>query len=220
MGVYAHVSSIYDLVETIALSNAEDIALAAPDGRKLTYGALLQKVRTIGSVLRRLHIEKIDRVAVVLPNSPDMAIAFLGVASFSVCAPLNPKLLAGEYKFYLTDLNAKALLVAEGSPAAATQVGTELGLEIINLDQLDDELIDTSRSAREGPHCMDYGSGLDISLVLHTSGTTSLPKLVPLSHQNLCASAHNVCKSLMLTSEDRCLNVMPLFHIHGEARDG
>src|SRR5262249_20241065 len=55
----------------------------------------------------------------------------------------------------------------------------------------------------------------DAALVLHTSGTTSRPKLVPLTQANLCTSAHNVCATLQLLPTDRCLNVMPLFHIHG-----
>ncbi len=52
-------------------------------------------------------------------------------------------------------------------------------------------------------------------MVLHTSGTTSRPKMVPLTHSNLCTSAENISSTLNLVENDRCLNVMPLFHIHG-----
>jgi acyl-CoA synthetase (AMP-forming)/AMP-acid ligase II len=55
----------------------------------------------------------------------------------------------------------------------------------------------------------------DIALILHTSGTTSRPKIVPLLQSNVAASAHHIADSLNLTAADRCLNVMPLFHIHG-----
>jgi acyl-CoA synthetase (AMP-forming)/AMP-acid ligase II len=55
----------------------------------------------------------------------------------------------------------------------------------------------------------------DVALVLHTSGTTARPKIVPLSHANLTASAANIGRTLALGSDDVCLNVMPLFHIHG-----
>ena len=55
----------------------------------------------------------------------------------------------------------------------------------------------------------------DVALVLHTSGTTARPKIVPLTHENLCRSAANVAGTLRLEADDRCLNVMPLFHIHG-----
>ena len=66
-----------------------------------------------------------------------------------------------------------------------------------------------AESAGDGPRA-DH-----VALVLHTSGTTSRPKLVPLTHGNLCVSARNVARTLELTQADRCLNVMPLFHIHG-----
>ena len=55
----------------------------------------------------------------------------------------------------------------------------------------------------------------DVALVLHTAGTTSYPKMVPLSHTHLCASARNHVTALALSEGDRCLNVMPLFHVHG-----
>jgi acyl-CoA synthetase (AMP-forming)/AMP-acid ligase II len=55
----------------------------------------------------------------------------------------------------------------------------------------------------------------DVALVLHTSGTTSRPKIVPLSQRNVCASARNIRGFLSLGATDRGLNIMPLFHIHG-----
>ena len=55
----------------------------------------------------------------------------------------------------------------------------------------------------------------DVALILHTSGTTSKPKMVPLTHLNLCTSAKNIVQTLNLDRSDRCINIMPLFHIHG-----
>jgi acyl-CoA synthetase (AMP-forming)/AMP-acid ligase II len=55
----------------------------------------------------------------------------------------------------------------------------------------------------------------DIALVLHTSGTTARPKIVPLSQANICASARHIGATLALSPADACLNIMPLFHIHG-----
>ena len=51
--------------------------------------------------------------------------------------------------------------------------------------------------------------------MLHTSGTTSRPKVVPLTNKNIYSSAINISNSLKLSSEDHCYNIMPLFHIHG-----
>ena len=63
--------------------------------------------------------------------------------------------------------------------------------------------------------CGRLAQAEDVALLLHTSGTTSRPKLVPLTQQNLCVSAANIRTALQLTAADRCLNIMPLFHIHG-----
>jgi acyl-CoA synthetase (AMP-forming)/AMP-acid ligase II/aryl carrier-like protein len=60
-------------------------------------------------------------------------------------------------------------------------------------------------------------AGSDVALMLHTSGTTAKPKIVPLTHENLRASASNIAAWLGLSAYDRCHNVMPLFHIHGLA---
>ncbi len=66
------------------------------------------------------------------------------------------------------------------------------------------------RSAQSG-----YSIARDIALVLHTSGTTSRPKMVPLSVGNLCASAAHIGRTLQFQPGDIGLNIMPLFHIHG-----
>src|SRR5205823_3901767 len=60
-----------------------------------------------------------------------------------------------------------------------------------------------------------YAHEDDVALVLHTSGTTSRPKIVPLSQTNIAVSAGNIVRTLALTSADANLNIMPLFHIHG-----
>ena len=74
-----------------------------------------------------------------------------------------------------------------------------------------------ARRCALGLHRRVSGAGLpdDIALVLHTSGTTSRPKIVPLPQINVTASAYHIGETLALTPEDVCLNIMPLFHIHG-----
>ena len=159
-----------------------------------------------------------DRVAIVLPNGPEMAVAFVGVAAAATCAPLNPAYSRSEFEFYLADLNPKALIVQSGMNVAAVAVAEERGIPIIELlpkpeaaagmfDLRDNELPLTAD--------VDLPKANDIALVLHTSGTTSRPKMVPLTHANLLASAGNIAATLRLSEADLCLNVMPLFHIHG-----
>lgn len=159
-----------------------------------------------------------DRVAVVLPNSPEMAVAFLGIASCATCAPLNPGYRESEYDFYLSDLNAKALIFQSGVAEAAVEVARKRGIPLVELSPIKEAaagifqltIEEVNNRGKSG-----IAQSSDVALVLHTSGTTSRPKIVPLTHSNLCSSARNVSSTLNLVENDRCLNVMPLFHMHG-----
>jgi acyl-CoA synthetase (AMP-forming)/AMP-acid ligase II len=158
-----------------------------------------------------------------------MAVAFLGVSASCVCAPLNPAYRIEEFEFYLRDLDAAAIVIeggAEGGADSPARVAaTGLGIGIIELEKSAAsagvfELSDCTL-ARPGQVRAAVASGAtsdpapDTALVLHTSGTTSKPKIVPLTLANLSVSAAQVAAGLQLTSGDRCLNIMPLFHIHG-----
>jgi acyl-CoA synthetase (AMP-forming)/AMP-acid ligase II len=162
-----------------------------------------------------------DRVAIVLDNGPEMAAAFLSIAGAATAAPLNPTYRAEEFEFYLTDLRAKLLVVARGKESPAIDVAEKLGVPIARLVAHPErgagsfDLDFPSGAAMEAPRSARPATPDDIALVLHTSGTTSRPKIVPLSHRNICASAANIRRTLSLTANDRGLVIMPLFHIHG-----
>jgi acyl-CoA synthetase (AMP-forming)/AMP-acid ligase II/acetyltransferase-like isoleucine patch superfamily enzyme/acyl carrier protein len=147
-----------------------------------------------------------------------MAVAFLAVAAGATCAPLNPAYTEDEFEFYISDLNARALIVAAGMQSPARVVARRHRLPIFELvPAATDEagLFTLSVDAPSPAHEPIFARSSDTALVLHTSGTTSRPKIVPLTHANLCRSAFNTATTLSLTPTDRCLNVMPLFHIHG-----
>lgn len=153
----------------------------------------------------------------MVENGPHAASAFLAIASAAVCAPLNPAYRAAELDFYLSDLRAQAVVVGSTVDTPVRDVASRLGVEIIDLH--DDASLPAGLFALDGGTVPDDRvvvprPGAE-ALVLHTSGTTARPKIVPLAHGNLAASARNVADTLALGSADRCLNVMPLFHIHG-----
>jgi len=189
-------------------------ALTAPGDPDLSYGALRDVVARVRRQLAARGIGPGNRVAIVLPNGPEMAVAFLAVASGASAAPLNPNYKLAEYAFYLSDLAPKLVLVAPGSDNPVRRAAMDLGIAVAELRvesdgpagafTLWDEEVEAAMPAPS-----------DEALVLHTSGTTSRPKVVPLSQANLFASARNIAQTLELTPQDHCLNVMPLFHIHG-----
>ena len=210
--------TIHQILERQASQSPEAIAITAPNRQPLTFGHLYQHMQKTVSRLNELGIGRNDRVAVVLPNGPEMASAFLSVASGATSAPLNPAYRFNEFDFYLSDLNAKALIVLSGMDSPAIDVAQARGIPLIELSPT----LGAEAGLFEltGNECASVSQGGlaqpdDVALVLHTSGTTSRPKIVPLIQTNICTSAHNICTTLALTGNDRCLNVMPLFHIHG-----
>jgi len=213
-------SKFTHLPELLAAQPSQQKALRAPDRPALSYGDLSGLVAHTLHALNGWGIGRGDRVAMVLPNGPEMAAAFLAVASAATAAPLNPAYRSDEFEFYMTDLRAKALIVDQGSSSAAIAVAERLGLTLIELTPtgLGAGAFTLARRGGAAPAAAAHGGPAgpdDVALILHTSGTTSRPKIVPLSHRNVCASAGNVRASLALGPNDVGLNIMPLFHIHG-----
>lgn len=196
-------------------------AIGAPERPWLDFGRLRLLIDETRLSLAAAGIGPGDRVAIVLPNGPEMAASFIAVAASATTAPLNPAYKAEEFDFYLSDLGAKALIVAHGDESPAIAVAKKHGCLILRLV--------TEPGAPAGAFRLVAGPGArpleekapkaasadDVALVLHTSGTTSRPKIVPLLQRNLAASARHIGATLRLSPEDRCLNIMPLFHIHG-----
>jgi acyl-CoA synthetase (AMP-forming)/AMP-acid ligase II len=178
---------------------------------------LHHQVHRNAASLRNLGVGSGDRVAVVLPNGPAAAVAFLSVATVSVCAPLNPAYTADEFDYFLKDLDAVAVLVPFGEATPVRDVAEARGVAVLefkhDVGRGRFELVFDAPAIRPSPG--EVADPQSVALVLHTSGTTARPKMIALSHTNLCASAANIRSVLRLTGDDVCLNVMPLFHIHG-----
>ncbi|HYM32066.1 MAG TPA: acyl--CoA ligase [Candidatus Cybelea sp.] len=204
--------------EVLAAGRDNDAAIAAPDRRSMTFAELR---RLSGATVQRLNamgLGRGDRIGIVLPNGPEMATAFLCIAQGATTAPLNPAYRADEFDFYLSDLNAKGLVVEMGSSSPAIEVARRRNIPIIAL-QADGSGpaggFTLDAAIKGAPASAGPAGPEDVALVLHTSGTTSRPKIVPLNHRNVSATARHIRETLHLTRKDRCLNVMPLFHIHG-----
>lgn len=206
------------LVLGVAEWDPERPALLASGRTEMTYGELReQTLRTVAG-LQAAGIERRDRVALVVENGPEAASAFLALASVAACAPLNPAYLESELDFYLRDLRARFVVVGALADSPVRDVAASIGARVLELETAEDA--PAGRFELAGVEAADPSAAIlpeehDTALVLHTSGTTARPKIVPLSHRNLALSAASVAETLRLLPGDRCLNVMPLFHIHG-----
>ena len=201
----------------IASHPGENPAIGAPGRNWLNYDELRALSAEVARSLNAIGIDASDRVAIILPNGPEMATAFVSIAQAATTAPLNPGYRQEEYAFYLKDLKAKALLVADDYDGPAYAAARLLGMDVIRLCVPADAPAGyfTLSSEISATPATKEPTADDIALVLHTSGTTSRPKIVPLLQSNVAASALHIQTSLKLSPADRCMNVMPLFHIHG-----
>ena len=202
------------LLDLLEVGKPGDIALQAPDGPSLTYENLRNQVHDLGEQLRGLGIGRDDRVLLSLPNGIEAIVAFLAVSSVATAGPLNPGYRPEEFRFYMEDTHHKALITTARGGEEARSVALDGVLQIAVACDSNGTVTLTSEqpAARAGT---ERPSPDEPALILHTSGTTSRPKRVPLRHKNLAASAVNIRDTYALTSEDVSLCVMPLFHVHG-----
>ena len=205
-------STLNDLLER---GRPDAVATAVPGGPNLTYRRLREEVERTAVSLAAMGLARGDRIAFVLPNSVETIVVFLAAATVGTVAPLNPAYKEEEFRFYLEDTEARALIVRSGASEAARRA-LPAGTLLVEADVDAGGALSLSSS---GPHesgrTVSPPGGDDVALVLHTSGTTSRPKQVPLRQRNLHYSALNIAGTYGLSPEDVALCVMPLFHIHG-----
>jgi len=211
--------TILDSIATHAERAANAVAIEAAGREPLTFCRLHEQIGYVVDVLNRHGIGRGDRVAVVLPGGPDLATVSLGVLAGATLAPLNPEYKAAEFEYYLESLGAKLLITQDGLESPARSVAQAKRIPVLELAATPDPIAGVFRvngKSGAGKNArLGFAEAGDIGLVLHTSGTTSRPKAVPLTQRNLWASVNNLVASLQLTVDDRCLHLLPQYHIGG-----
>jgi acyl-CoA synthetase (AMP-forming)/AMP-acid ligase II len=204
------------ILELLDGGSPDQVAISITGGPSVTYDGLRKNVDALVRQLNQLGLGRGDRIAIALGNGLEVVASFLASTTAGTAAPLNPSYKYDEFKFYLGDTKAKALIVAPGELQDARRAAEEAGILIIEAGTAPGGEVVFSCSAAAGPSKSGgYPDEDDIALMLHTSGTTSRPKRVPLTHRNLMASARNVSSWYGLGRDDVSLCVMPLFHVHG-----
>ena len=209
---------LYRIIEQQAARTPDGIAFTAPGREPLTYSGLRSRVEQTVGRLNSFGIERNDCVAMVLPDGSESAVGYIGVAAGFACAPLNPRYRVSEFDFYLRRLNPKAVIVQSGIGSPILEVAQAHNLVIIELVPALEAQAGTfalSGTKRAYATHDGFAQGDDVALILPTSGTTSRSKLVPLTQVNICAAAAKVQAALELTTDDRYLNVTPLFYSQG-----
>ncbi|KAJ7974185.1 CoA ligase [Quillaja saponaria] len=187
----------------------------------LTYSRLHELIERAASRLVSAGIKTGDVVALTFPNTVEFVILFLAVIrARATAAPLNAAYTSEEFEFYLSDSGSKLLLTsAEGNqPAQSAASKLNIPHATATLSGVDDS--ELSLSLAQSDSDANVVSKLvnepsDFALFLHTSGTTSRPKGVPLTQLNLASSVQNIKSVYKLTESDSTVIVLPLFHVHG-----
>lgn len=209
-------------------------AIAVSGKYELTHSRLQATVTACAARLRAAGVGHGDVVALAFPNSIEFVVLFMAVMrARGVAAPLNAAYTAEEFEFYLGDSKSKLLLLpAEGNTAAET-AAAKIGLPVAKCRfsilsegtgsvefvsespgfDLDLGLIGKGETDIEAELSSDIHD--DMVLFLHTSGTTSRPKGVPLTQLNLATSTLHIKETYEFSTSDATVITLPLFHVHG-----
>jgi len=203
--------TVADLLAGQAIDRPDACAVTDAQGIEFTYRALTDRVATLaGQIAHALpRTSRRPRIAIILPNGLDMTVALLASSIVGEAAPLNPALTVAELVRYFQLMRVSALLVLRGETHEAAALAEGMGIRVLSLG-VAGTLDGVESQAKGTPPQPD-----DIAMVLLTSGSTGVPKIVPLSHGNVCRSASDVARSVGLGPQDRCLVMWQQFHIGG-----
>ncbi|KAF2273196.1 acetyl-CoA synthetase-like protein [Westerdykella ornata] len=212
-------------LETAFSKDSTSTAIIVPGkpASNISYQRLSADVKTFQGQLAKLGVTAESAVSIALPNSYEFIVSFIAAAwQRAIAAPLNPAYKQSEFEFYIDDLSSAVALVPKGAyaeNAAAVRAARKYNAAIAECYYNGVEVLldvrEKGKLSNKGNAPVQTAQPDDVALVLHTSGTTGRPKAVPLTHRNLLRTMKNIQETYQLSTKDRTLLVMPLFHVHG-----
>ncbi|MEE1757836.1 class I adenylate-forming enzyme family protein [Streptomyces sp. SP18BB07] len=177
---------------------------AVSDGRQtLTNVQLLRRVQAAARHLRDLGIGPGDVVALKLTNRVEFVLLLFAAWRLgATITPVNPSMTDVEVARQLTDSGARLLVSEDGAAPVAD------GTAVLAVGELHE---DAAAEPDEAP----VPDPSALALLIYTSGTTGVPKGVMLDHANIDAMADMGRRALEVGPTDRCLLILPLFHVNG-----
>lgn len=197
-------------------ANSAD-AVIIPEGPTASYQGLAREVEQVAGALAGLGIQRGRPISIVLPNGLEFLVTFLATSrAGAVAAPLNPAYTADEFAFYMEDAGSQ-LAILSPDAGEAREACHRLGVPAVvaTVNERGDVALSRNGEALTIRRAPEPPTPDDTALFLHTSGTTSRPKGVPLTHGNILTSLRNIQDTYALSPEDVAMVVMPLFHVHG-----
>ncbi|XP_058205923.1 probable CoA ligase CCL9 [Rhododendron vialii] len=213
-------STLTGLLKKVAGEFPSRRAVSVSGQFDLTHARLQELIDQAASQLVASGVKPGDVVALTFPNTIEFVILFLAVIRIrATAAPLNAAYTSDEFQFYLSDSGSKLLLTSQEGNKPAQSAASVLNIPHItaSLPQPASDVTLSSTRPESNPDSLSrlVNDPADVALFLHTSGTTSRPKGVPLTQLNLSSSVQNIKSVYKLTESDSTVIVLPLFHVHG-----
>ncbi|WP_369239003.1 class I adenylate-forming enzyme family protein [Streptomyces sp. R21] len=229
--------SLVHALRAVVADTPDRAALAYFDGR-LSYRELDELSDSVAGHLAARGLERGDRVAILLQNSPHFVLALLGAwKAGAIVVPVNPMYKSGEVAHVLRDGEVAALIcsdrawesylrdTAAESPVRIVLTGCELDFQtrndarVLTFERLPgaadaDDLVTVARAGHKAPEGRDLGPS-DIALISYTSGTSGAPKGATNTHGNIMCNAERQRTGLALPEAPVYYAMAPLFHITG-----
>jgi acyl-CoA synthetase (AMP-forming)/AMP-acid ligase II/thioesterase domain-containing protein/acyl carrier protein len=213
---YPAAQTVAELIQWHAAVTPLAPAIVVPNRPALTYVALQSQIDGIGAELKRAGIGPGKRVAIILPDGPELAITIAAVACRATAVPLNPNLTAPEIEELFASQRLEAVILSDWADSPGREVAARRGVCQMEAERLEDSFRVSLRTPPLPAPAEDRGVGPDdVAFILRTSGTTARPKLVPITHRNLLTMAARLQDWFELTPNDRVLCVAPLYYAQG-----
>jgi long-chain acyl-CoA synthetase len=217
------------LVEDLrrAAASAPDTEALVAGDRRLSFAELHTAASALAARLQALGVERGDRVAILLPNGAEAAIAIYGtLRTGAAFVPLNPTIKADKLAYVLRDCEATAVITDDAlaplAHAASSQAPTvrhtlraEEAADARGTRSCPAASVSWPGGARSRPAPTTAPISVDLAAIVYTSGSTGRPKGVTLTHANMTFAAGSIVAYLELTADDRVLCVVPLSFDYG-----
>ncbi len=205
--------TVGEAIRRHADARPKQAALVGSDFAPVSYQALQDEIDGVRAALRGAGLSRDARIAVAIANSAQAARAITAVTCSAAAVPIDPKLTVAEVERCFLILKPDAVVVLEQAESAARTAAEQRGFPLIEASFDGGEL--KLNVPNLGPAAsLEEPDAEAPAFILHTSGTTADPNLVPFSHRNMMAVIERLGTWYELTPQDRCLNVSPVYYSH------
>ncbi|MFM8746505.1 MAG: AMP-binding protein [Aestuariivirga sp.] len=210
--------NFYSRFAQVFAANAERTAITSADGAlRLSFGDLAHAAARYANALAALGVEAGDRVTVQVEKSPESVFLYLAVMKLgAVYQPLNTAYTAAEVAYFVEDAAPKLIVCDPSRQQEMRALGDQHKVfAVANLDHRGEGSLATLAATMDGRHDTAARDADDLAGLLYTSGTTGRSKGAMITHGNLASNAETLVALWRITSGDRLLHALPVFHVHG-----